>query len=148
MSESTYCNAWPSGDSNTTDFWSGESWRRCGLTSPTCTPSCKADNKKQELYMPHIFFFWEQNKFAHFKQVREYTHITQLPATDQHHFLLSLCVSVHLLTKYLKKYWTNWTHFWWKPSLWPREDMIRFWEKLPLGKVSGRSLKFWPNDKR
>ena len=106
MSESTYCNAWPSGDSNTTDFWSGESWRRCGLASPTCTPSCKGRRQNTELYMRHnIFFFLEQNKFlyfksAHFKQVRKYIHmITQLPATDQHHFLLSLCASVH--------FWTN-----------------------------------------
>ena len=38
----------------------------------------------------------------------------------------SVCL---LLTKYLKKYWTDQLHFWWNPSgLWPREETIRFWK--------------------
>ncbi len=69
-------------------------------------PAVKADDKTQNCTCDTTFFFFlEQNKFlyfksAHFKQVRKYIHmITQLPATDQHHFLLSLCASVH--------FWTN-----------------------------------------
>ncbi len=50
-------------------------------------------------------------------------------------FLLSLCVYVSvLLTKYLKNYRTDRLHFWWMPSLWHKEEMIRFWKKSPRGK--------------
>ncbi len=28
-----------------------------------------------------------------------------------------------------KQYWTDQLHIWWKLSLWPREEAIRFWKK-------------------
>ncbi len=39
-----------------------------------------------------------------------------------------------LATKDLKKYLTYQLHIWWNPSLWPKDEVIRFWEKSPWGK--------------
>ena len=44
------------------------------------------------------------------------------------------CLCVCLWTRYLKKYLNNQIHFWWEPSLWPREETIRLWKKSPRGK--------------
>ncbi len=60
---------------------------------------------------------------------------------------LSVCVSVCPLTKYLAKYWTDQLHFWWKPSLWPKEKNTRFWKKnrpeVRVGAGWGVA-KIWP----
>ncbi len=62
---------------------------------------------------------------------------------------MSVCVCVCVLTIYLKNYLTNQLHLWWEASLWPRDEVVRFWEKSNRGKggVGWRS-KFGPNDKR
>ncbi len=51
------------------------------------------------------------------------------PSFAGRNLLLSLYASVRpsvpLWTKCLKTYWTNQLHFWWKPSLWLMEEIIR-----------------------
>ncbi len=60
------------------------------------------------------------------------------------YFRLSLCVCVCPVAKYLKQYWTDQLHFWRGPSLWPREETIRIWKKLPRGKGGCGGLEIWP----
>ncbi len=55
-----------------------------------------------------------------------------------------VCLCVCLWTRYLKKYWTNKLHFWWEPSLWPREETIRFWKISPRVKGGCEGSKIWP----
>ncbi len=65
--------------------------------------------------------------------------------------LMCVCVSVCvcLLTRYPKNYLTNQLHIWGEPSLWLRDEVIRFWEKSLRGKSgcvcersNSRSIRF------
>ncbi len=58
-----------------------------------------------------------------------------------------VCVrpSVCLLTTYLKKYLIDQLDFWWRPFLWHKDEVIRFWEKSPQGKGGpGGGVEIWP----
>ncbi len=62
---------------------------------------------------------------------------------------LSVCLCVCLLRKYLKKYWTKQLHFWWEPSLRPREEKWFILRKKCQGVTVGAGdPKFGPYDKR
>ena len=49
-------------------------------------------------------------------------------------FTLCVCLSVCLCARYVEKYQTDQLHFWWRASLWHKEETVRFWKKLPRAK--------------
>ncbi len=52
-----------------------------------------------------------------------------------------VCLSVNNIAQ---KYLTNQLYFWWRPSFWPKDEVIRFWENSTQGKDGPRGVEIWP----
>ncbi len=66
------------------------------------------------------------------------------PASRLRCWCVCVCVRVCVLTRYLKNCLTNQINFGGKPSLWPMDEVIRFWEKSPWGKGGCGWVEIWP----